>query len=161
MGEYLRQMIEKIKQTWNVWVGLGAMLFAVVICGIVFLFVWVLTPQISSSETAIKAVITRLPAPTFTPVAEMTSTPVVDLHILDGIGFGVTVEIYDTGGTGLRFRAEPGIDADIQFVAKEEEVFRVEGGPVEEDGFVWWYLVSDAVSERRGWAVASYLQVVE
>ena len=161
MGEFLNQMMKNIKQTWNAWVGVGAVLFAVVICGLAFLFVWILTPQMSNSETAIKAVVTRLPAPTFTPVAVMTSTPMVDEQILGGISFGMTVEIFDTGGSGLRFRSEPGINADIQFVANEQEVFRVEGGPVEEDGFVWWYLVSEAVSERKGWAVASYLRVKE
>ena len=62
---------------------------------------------------------------------------------------------------GLRFREEPGIDADIQFIANDREVFRIEGGPVEEDGFVWWYLVSVEVSGRRGWAVSSYLQLAE
>jgi hypothetical protein len=161
MGEYLEQVIQNIKQTWNVWVGVAGMAFAVLLCGLVFLFVWVLTPATAGGDGVAKAVVTRLPAPTFTPVVERTSTPAVDGNIVDGIGFGMNVEIFDTGGSGLRFRAEPGIDGDIQFIANDREVFRVEGGPVEEDGFVWWYLVSAEVSGRRGWAVSPYLQVVE
>ena len=161
MGEYMQQFIEKIKRTWNVWVGVGAGLFAVILCGLGFLFVWVLAPATTGSDAAAKAVVTRLPAPTFTPMMILTSTPMVDENILDGIGYGKTVEIFDTGGSGLRFRADPGIGADVQFVAKDQEVFRVEGGPVEEDGFVWWYLVSVELSDRRGWAVSSYLQRVD
>jgi len=161
MGEYFRNITYRFKQAWNVWVGVGAGLLAVLICGAAFLLVWVLTPTTVSSDAATRAVVTRLPAPTYTPVVAMTPTPVVDERLLDGIGLGMTVEIFDTGGAGLRFRAEPGIDANIQFIAADQEMFRIEGGPVEEDGFVWWYLVSDAVRERSGWAVASYLQVVE
>ena len=161
MGEYLENIMEKIKQAWNVWVGVGAVVFALVFCGLVFLFVWVLMPETIGSDAAAMAVVTRLPAPTFTPVVEMTSTPTVDENVLEGIGYGMTVEIFDTGGSGLRFRADPGIDAAIEFIAKDQEVFKVEGGPVEEDGFVWWYLVSVELSERRGWAVSSYLQAVE
>ncbi len=161
MNEYVEKLIGKIKQMWNAWVGVGAVLFAVLICGLIFIIVWVLTPSPTGADVAAKAVVTRLPAPTFTPVSEVTATPSVDENMLDGIGFGMMVEIFDTGGAGLRFRAEPGIDANIQFVASDQEVFRVEGGPVEEDGFVWWYLISDTVNDRRGWAVASYLQRVE
>lgn len=161
MGEYLEQIAEKIKQSWNVWVGAGAVVFAMMLCGLIFLFVWILTPDAVNSVTDVRAVVTRLPAPTFTPVVVVTSTPTVIEGTLDGISYGMTVEIFDTGGSGLRFRSDPGINADIQFVAKDAEVFRIEGGPVEEDGFVWWYLVSVDVNERRGWAVSSYLREVE
>ena len=161
MGEYFEEVITRIKQVWNVWVGVGAVLFALLLCGMFFLLVWILTPETADSGAISKAIVTRLPAPTFTPMVDMTPTPVVYEGILDGIGIGMKVEIFDTGGSGLRFRTEPGIDAAIQFVAGDQDVFRVEGGPVEEDGFVWWYLVSDAGSKRSGWAVASYLQMVE
>lgn len=161
MGEYVEQVIQKIRETWNVWVGVAGAAFAVLLCGLLFLFLWVLAPAAINTDGAAKAVVTRLPAPTFTPVVEMTSTPAVDEWTVDGIAYGVNVEIFDTGGSGLRFRAEPGIDGDIQFIANDREAFQVEGGPVEEDGFVWWYLVSTEASSRSGWAVSSYLQVVE
>ncbi|MCD4673053.1 MAG: hypothetical protein K8R77_10350 [Anaerolineaceae bacterium] len=158
MHENIERIFLKVKQTWNVWVGLGALLFAGLLCTLLFLFIWVLTPKNTISGVTSNALVTRLPAPTYTPVVPMTATPTVDGSALDGILFGLEVEIYDTGGAGLRFRSEPGIGADVQFIASDQEVFKVEGGPVEEDGFVWWYLMSTQVSDRRGWAVSTYLR---
>ena len=154
-------MFEKIRQAWNVWVGVAGVAFAIVTCGLVFLLVWLLTPETAAANPPAKAVVTLLPAPTFTPVVEMTSTPASDENVIDGIGFGMQVEIFDTGGSGLRFRAAPGIDADIEFIAVDGELFQVEGGPVEEDGFLWWFLVSTEISSRRGWAVSPYLRAAE
>jgi len=161
MNEFLTQTIQRIKRLWNVWVGIAGGVFAIAVCGLVFLLVWVLTPEAETENSVLHAVVTRLPAPTRTPVVEVTPTPALDENVIDGIGFGMRVEIFDTGGSGLRFRAEPGIDAEIEFIASDGELFLVEGGPVEEDGFLWWFLVSADVNSRRGWAVSPYLRTVE
>ncbi len=39
----------------------------------------------------------------------------------------------------------------------EAEVFKVEDGPMEADGYTWWYLVGPFDPDRKGWGVADYL----
>jgi len=46
-------------------------------------------------------------------------------------------------------------------LGSEAEVFRVQDGPREVDGYTWWYLVGPFDETRRGWAVANYLQIVQ
>lgn len=161
MRENWNAFLMRLKRGWSVWVGLAGMAVAGVLCGGAFLLVWLFTPGAAPPMAGGQAVITRLPAPTYTPVVVVTATPTPEDTGVDGIRQGSEVEIYDTGGSGLRFRSEPDIGAEIQFIAAEQEVFRVESGPVEEDGFVWWYLVSGQIPERRGWAVSTYLRLIE
>lgn len=74
---------------------------------------------------------------------------------------GAYVQITGTGGTGLRFRDQPGLEAPVLLLGAEAEVFRIEDGPQEADGYVWWYLVGPYDAARRGWAVANYLEIVQ
>lgn len=77
------------------------------------------------------------------------------------IAVGAYVQITGTAGAGLRFRDKPGLEAPVLLLGAEAEVFRVEEGPQEIDGYVWWYLVGPYDPARRGWAVANYLEVVQ
>lgn len=77
------------------------------------------------------------------------------------IAVGAFVQITGTGGSGLRFREKPGLQAPVLLLGAEAEVFRVEEGPQEADGYVWWYLVGPYDETRRGWAVANYLENVQ
>ena len=61
MGEFFEQISQRIRQTWNVWVGVAGAVFAVLLCGLVVLFVWVLTPEAEGANASAKAVVTRLP----------------------------------------------------------------------------------------------------
>ena len=74
---------------------------------------------------------------------------------------GAYVQITGTAGAGLRFREKPGLEAPVLLLGAEAEVFRVEEGPQEIDGYVWWYLVGPYNPARRGWAVANYLEIVQ
>ncbi len=74
---------------------------------------------------------------------------------------GAYVQITGTAGAGLRFRETPGLQAPVLLLGAEAEVFRVEEGPQEADGYVWWYLVGPYDETRRGWAVANYLETVQ
>ncbi|MGQ0604447.1 MAG: hypothetical protein ACT4QE_22430 [Anaerolineales bacterium] len=77
------------------------------------------------------------------------------------IKIGSTVQIVGTGDIGfLNLRAEASLDAAINYLAIEREVFQVQAGPVEADGVVWWYLVDLAGQNRVGWGAQNYLQVV-
>jgi hypothetical protein len=77
------------------------------------------------------------------------------------IAVGAYVQITGTGGSGLRFREKPGLQGPVLLLGAEAEVFRVEEGPQEADGYVWWYLVGPYDETRRGWAVANYLENVQ
>jgi hypothetical protein len=77
------------------------------------------------------------------------------------IAVGAYVQVTGTGGAGLRFREKPGLEAPVLMLGAEAEVFRVEEGPQEADGYVWWNLVGPYDPARHGWAVANYLEVVQ
>ena len=75
---------------------------------------------------------------------------------------GSYVQVTGTGNDGfLNLRAEPSLKSEVQYLALEREVFQVQAGPTEANGFVWWYLVDPATNTRSGWAVQNYLQVVQ
>ena len=76
------------------------------------------------------------------------------------MGIGAYVQIYGTGGDGLRLRAGPGTDNPPLFLGKESEVFQIKNGPKESGGFTWWYVVAPYDESRKGWAVQNYLSVV-
>jgi len=100
--------------------------------------------------------------PTATPTPEITPTPTVEVveGAGSGIRLGIFVEVVNTGG-GLRFRQAPSLSGDILFLAVDSEVFRVDEGPVEADGYVWWFLVNPYSSDRQGWSVADFLRPLD
>lgn len=91
----------------------------------------------------------------------LNPTETVPLPPPGEIAVGAYVQITGTAGAGLRFRERPDLNAPVLLLGAEAEVFVVEEGPQEADGYVWWYLVGPYDAGRRGWAVANYLQVVQ
>ena len=75
------------------------------------------------------------------------------------MGVGSYVQVVNTG-VGLNIRSQPTISGDVEFLGYDAEVFIVRDGPVEADGFTWWYLVTPVDETRAGWAAATYLEVV-
>ena len=74
---------------------------------------------------------------------------------------GVYVQVVGTGDAGfLNLRAEPRLDAAVNYLAIEHEVFQVQAGPTQASGFTWWYIVNPTTTTRFGWAVQNYLQQV-
>ena len=74
---------------------------------------------------------------------------------------GVNVALSSAGDAGvLNLRAEPSLAAPVNYVALEREVFQVQAGPQDANGFTWWYLVDPATNTKFGWAVQNYLQAV-
>lgn len=106
------------------------------------------------AETPTIAGQTSLGSPNLTETAPPSPPPGV-------ISVGAYVQITGTAGAGLRFRETPGLEAPVLLLGAEAEVFRVEEGPQEVDGYVWWYLVGPYDDTRRGWAVANYLEKVQ
>ena len=107
------------------------------------------TSPISPTQTAISFE----PDPTNTP--EQPALP------QDSFLHGQLVTVFGTGGDGLRLRNQPNLESMISFLALENEVFMVNGGPVDSDGYVWWYLVNPYDNNKAGWGVANYLRSLD
>jgi len=113
------------------------------------------------------AVVTVLPA--FTPTAipgsptpdsgEANLTPTVPAAP-GNLSLGAVVQITDTGGKGLNLRSSPGLNSSVLYLGLEAEVFEIRDGPVEADGFTWWYLAGFYDETRNGWGAANFLEVV-
>jgi hypothetical protein len=77
------------------------------------------------------------------------------------IQIGSTVMVTGTEGAGLLIRRGPGQSFEADYLGEEGELFVVEDGPREGDGFTWWYISDPLNSDRAGWASQDFLQVVE
>jgi hypothetical protein len=139
----------------------GAVLIAVAL--LILTFVWIIwtapPPPVAGNIIAIQTVI---PAPTGTPINLPTQTPVPITPTLDPnqIAVGVYVQISGTGGDGLRIRSAPGLTSAQLFLGLDSEVFTVQEGPRELDGYTWWYIIAPYDQARAGWAASNFLKVV-
>lgn len=96
-----------------------------------------------------------IPTPTFDP-AMGTATPLPGEIALNGY-----VQIIGTGGDGLRIRSDPGLNGEPLFLGFDTELFQITDGPVDADGYTWWYLLAPYDPTRSGWAAADFLEAVE
>lgn len=101
------------------------------------------------------------PQPTAMPTPDWTATPVPPPQLEGSYLPGDLVQVFGTEGDGLRFRNQPGLDSTIAFLGVENEVFEVQNGPHDSDGYEWWYLVNPYSPDKAGWAVGNYLRRVE
>ncbi|MGD9091557.1 MAG: hypothetical protein PVF74_01825 [Anaerolineales bacterium] len=146
----------------------AAITFAIALFCISAIIVWLTRPGpgLPVSRTAVLHVI---PLPTATqvlltptPIAEQTPSADVPPSPNPGeIMVGAFVQVSGTGGDGLRMRSKSGLDGEVLFLGLEDEVFRVEDGPQEADGFSWWLLVAPYDETVQGWAVSNYLDIVQ
>lgn len=161
MSNILRRIIDP-------WVVLGAVAFACSLLAASLSLFWVLrpAPQPAGLPTAALTVVampTDTPQPA-TPTATAPLTPSPSPLPLPPPGefeVGAYVQIFGTGGDGLRLRIEPSLESQVRFLGLEAEVFQVREGPREVDGHIWWYLAAPLDETRGGWAVANYLSVVQ
>lgn len=153
-------MFNRLIKSWNRWVLLGAVFVASSLC----LFFGGLTVILSSTQMqqqAPTAAMTVLFAPSPTAVVTQTSEGGDgSIIVVDGISIGSYVQISGTDGAGLRIRSSPGTDNKVHFIAMDEEVFEVDDGPVEKDGYTWWHLVASYDENRNGWAASRFLKFV-
>jgi hypothetical protein len=111
------------------------------------------------ATTADVATATLQSPPTAAPEAGSPTPPPPPPGV---VGVGAYVQVVGTGDAGfLNLRAEPNIESPVNYLAIENEVFQVQAGPTNANGFDWWYLVDPATNTRFGWAVQNYLQVVQ
>ncbi len=147
------------RQLFNRWVILGALIVAgILILVTVFSIGWTNTPQ-SPGVGFAPADLTVISAPTATPDVTATATidPFAPSSTPTGIAIGGYAQITGTDGEGLRIRAAPGLTGEPVFLGFDSEVFLVQDGPREADGYVWWYLVAPYDDNRSGWAAADFL----
>lgn len=148
-----------IKEYLNPWVIFGSVLVSSLL--LLGFFLWVESlPAPEGDPFEANAALTVIPKPTETPTPAVpekdeTPSPVPSGEIL----LGGYVKIEGTGGDGLRLRVEPSLNAKINYLGLEDEVFHVQDGPVDQDGYQWWYLEAPADPGRNGWAVSNYLKV--
>ncbi|MGA9532136.1 MAG: hypothetical protein WBR18_05420 [Anaerolineales bacterium] len=105
---------------------------------------------------------TLTPQPTGTadPTREPTASPTPP-PALGSFSPGQLVQIVGTQGDGLRLRSSPGLDGEILVLGLENEVFEVQDGPQQVDGYTWWFLVNPYDNSKRGWGVANYIRASE
>ena len=117
-------------------------------------------------ESESLALITVIPAATSTPMIGLTLVPTPTLEQIEitinnyKFQVGEYAQITGTSGDGLRLRSGPSRTNSVNFIGMDAEVFEIVDGPVEADGFVWWYLEAPYDKTRNGWSVDEYLQSV-
>ena len=150
------------------WVLGGAFLIGVgLLCGSL-LFLGATRPGYDAAAPA-TAIVNVIPLPTATstaapptPSPEIAPTSPVPPGPGSGdISIGAFVQVAGTGGDGVRLRQEPGLNGEVRFLGLESEVFLVNNGPQQADGYTWWFLVAPYDEGVQGWAVSNYLVLVQ
>ena len=146
----------------NRWVILSAIVLAGVLTLITAISIGLTSANQNDGVGFVPADLTVIPASTSTSSAPPTATidPFAPTPAPTGIAIGNYVQITRTEGEGLRIRSEPGLNGEPQFLGFDAEVFIVQDGPREVDGFTWWYLVAPYDETRVGWAAADFLNYV-
>lgn len=147
-----------IREYINPWVILGSVVVGFILFAGLFVIVERM-PAPDEDHDQGDVDLTVIPRPTITPTAPLLEAETPSPVPKEGIEVGGYVQIDGTGGNGLRLRVEPSLEADINYLGLEDEVFLVQDGPVDQDGYRWWYLEAPAEPGRNGWAVSNYLKV--
>lgn len=150
------------------WVIFGGIAFGLILFGATFLLFWA-TRSPSPVSTPPAPILTVIPAPSPTPVpptpaptaVESPDPPTPPPPPEGMLGVGAYVQVSGTGGDGLRLRQDPGLGGRVLLLALEAEVFLIEAGPEQVDGYTWWYLVAPYDQARQGWGVSNYLSLVQ
>jgi hypothetical protein len=154
------------------WILIGAVGFGTALLIATMVLLWVTrAPQLSvgiptAAITVIPLPTATLTLPTSTPTIVETPAAVPERTDLPppppgDLAVGAFVQVFGTGGDGLRLRTQPGLENEVRLLGLEDEVFLVEDGPQQVDGFTWWYLSGPFDESRRGWAVSNYLVLIQ
>jgi hypothetical protein len=148
----------------NPWILGSALVVALVLLAVTLSLLYYTRPEETASPGQSTAVFNVIPGPTATAAALPTvafsqtveaATPAAPAP--GEIGIGAAVQVTGTGGDGLRLRSTPGLEGETLLLGAEGEVFTVQDGPREVDGYTWWYVVSLDDDRRKGWGVADFL----
>lgn len=142
---------------------IGFFVTLMVILAIFALLIFLPKNQTSNDQLAN---ITVIHAATSTPMVNLTVVPTPTVENIESpissykFQIGDFVQITGTSGEGLRLRSGPSRSDSVNFIGLDAEVFEVIEGPIEADGFTWWYLEAPYDKTRNGWSVDEYLQSV-
>jgi hypothetical protein len=139
---------------------LAGLALAIIMFAATLTLLWFTRPE-SKSVTPADAILNITPAPTATlapPTPEPTPTATAAPQSPEGLAIGQNAQVFGTGGEGLRLRAAPGLNGEILLLGSEGEIYRVQDGPQQVDGYTWWLLVDPNDQTRTGWAVADFLK---
>jgi hypothetical protein len=158
-------MISLLRQIFRPGIIVGIFLLGIALTIGTLSLLWVTRPasapvNFSTAELNVIRVPTATPT-VITTILTEAPTPEPQVDTLSGISMGSFVAVAGTGGDGLRVRPEAGLSQGVRFVAEEGEKFRVQDGPVDIDGYTWWYIVNPEDATRIGWAVDDFLQVIQ
>lgn len=159
-------MRNRVDRSALLWAAGGALLGGLVLIAFLVIGPWLLP---GATQAAPSPDLTVIPYPSDTPTATPTVTPSVTPEASPSatppaagtFDLGELVQVQGTQGDGLRLRTAAGLGAEIRFVALESEVFEVQDGPIEADGYMWWFLVNPYDSSMQGWGVANYLRTAD
>jgi hypothetical protein len=70
---------------------------------------------------------------------------------------GATVQVVGVETSGLNVRSTPGLTGDPLFLAAENEVFAIVGGPQNANDLEWWKIQDPEDPDRTGWAARNFL----
>ncbi len=70
---------------------------------------------------------------------------------------GAMVQVVGVETSGLNVRSTPGLTGDALFLAAENEVFAIVGGPQTANDMEWWKIEDPDDPERTGWAARNFL----
>lgn len=152
----------------NFWVVAAAVAVGLGLICITAFSLWILRPNSSVSQPG-TAVVNVIPYQSPTPLPATPTLVATESVAQEGtipppagdIDTGAYVQVTGTGGDGLRIRSQPGLAGEVKFLGLEAEVFLVQDGPQQVDGYTWWFLVAPYDETVQGWAVANYLQTVQ
>ena len=150
------------RQLFNKWVILGALVIAGLLLVITIVSIGLTTSPQTVDVGFAPADLTVIPASTATFSVPPTATldPFAPTPTPTGLAIGNYAQITGTNGEGLRIRSQPGLTGEPVFLGFDTEVFLVQDGPREADGYVWWYLVSPYDDARAGWAASDFLTYI-
>lgn len=156
-----------VKLHW-LWAGLGIVLGTITLFALIVLGYFTRQAQVPVPPATPILILINAPTAsiTITPPTETaepvkTSTPTRSPETSGSLSLGRLVEVYGTEGDGLRMRDNVGLDSKIAFLAVESEVFELRDGPVQKDGYEWWFLVNPYNLDKTGWAVSTYLRAID
>ena len=157
-----------IKNLFNFKVILASLLLAGLLLFATFIYLFWLSPVLlNDPRDSPASVFTIIPASTSTPrfvtpsPLPVSPTPAPTYTSLPGtIALNTYVQITGTDGDGLRLRVSPALSSDPLFLGYDSEVFLITDGPIQADGYTWWYLTAPYDQTRSGWAVVNYLSFV-
>lgn len=144
----------------------AVMLGALGLAIFLFLFSFVLiliNPPEAPQPGSFVATLTIIPAPSSTATTPPTATPDPNLTptpVPGQVTLGSYVQVAGTDGQGLRIRSNPGLQGEFLFLALDSEMFIIQDGPVELDGYSWWLLTAPYDEQRAGWAASSFLEYI-